>query len=138
VEFAVGVGVVFRLNILRVINPSCQAATNYSEATRLAAVENRYSILTRNPTSLTLLPLICLFHISGKLLCRGNALVLQQLNDATNLSIQCFKIREDFLKNLFRGATFILNLLDSQKLLLELGARDRAVQPPPVQYSGAA
>src|SRR5271156_4213475 len=55
VEFAIGV--VFRLNILRVIDPSCHGATNYSDATRLAAVENRYSILTRNPTSLTLLPL---------------------------------------------------------------------------------
>lgn len=40
-------------------------------------------------------------HVPGKLLACSDALVLQQLDDITNLSIQYFKIWEDFLKKLF-------------------------------------
>jgi hypothetical protein len=43
-------------------------------------------------------------HVLGKLLAWSDALVLQQLDDRTNLSIQYFKIREEFFKDLFCGA----------------------------------
>src|ERR1700733_8465795 len=47
---------------------------------------------------------ICPLYIFGKLLGCSDALVLQQLDNTTNLSIQYFKIRENLLERLFCGA----------------------------------